>query len=296
MRILLTGTTGKMGGYLARHWARQDLLTPGREELDLSRPEALARQLDRLDFDLAVNPAAVATPEGCEQEPELAHRVNAKAPALLARECARRGVPFVHFSTDYVLDGSEPGFKDEHAPCRPNNHYGATKLAGEEAVLSLHPRALVARISWVFGAAGESFLGKIIRQARQGEPLAAVADKYSLPTYAKDLARAIDELLAHGRQGLYHLTHPAEAPVSWHRYAEEVVAALHEEGQLPRLLPVTPLRLSDLPALRSERPIHTAMTPARLLAEGHSLRPWEEAVRAGLREQLPPSPQKGLII
>ena len=280
MRILLTGTTGKVGGFLAQYWQDQhDVIPLTREIVDLADSAALAHYLSQAKFDLLVNPAALSTPEGCENEPELAKRINTEAPAIMAKICADQNRPFIHFSTDYVLDGDIPGFKDETASCRPNNLYGETKLAGETAVLKHHPQAIVARVSWVFGSAGEGFLEKIVRQIREGVPLEGVADKFSLPTSAHEMALSLDFLIERQENGLFHLTQTANEPVSWHLYAEEIAKSVHQAGLTDTITPVTPKLMQDIPVLRTNRPIHTAMTPARLQALGHPISSWQQALR-----------------
>ena len=285
MRILLTGTTGKVGGFLARHWQnRHEVIPLSRAVVDLSDSEALRAHLAAADFDLLVNPAAISTPEGCETDLKAAQKVNVEAPSAMAQACAEKERPFIHFSTDYVLDGDCAGFKNESAACFPNNNYGATKLAGEEAVLKHHPSALVARVSWVFGSAGDGFLEKVFRQIQEGAPLEGVADKYSMPTSASEMANALDFLLEKGEQGIFHITQTAEEPVSWHLYALEVAQAMHEQGLTPEVLPVTPRKMAEIPALRTNRPIHTAMSPTRLQALAYSMSPWQEALRERLRQ------------
>lgn len=286
MRILLTGTTGKLGGYLAQHWSTShEVLPVTRAEVDLTDTAALESFLQGADYDLLVNPAALSTPEGCEANPEIAEAVNVAAPGAMARICAEKGVPMLHFSTDYVLAGESPGFKDESAATGPNNLYGDTKLRGEEAVLAAHPDATIARVSWVFGSAGEGFLEKVFRQIRTGEALEGVADKYSLPTSAREMARALDLLIAEHANGVFHLTQTAEEPVSWHRYAEEVALAVHEIGLTPEIIPVSPRKMVDIPALATNRPIHTAMTPARLeQLFHHRMRPWQQVLQERVRE------------
>lgn len=285
MRILLTGTTGKLGGYLARYWSdRHQVLPLTRTEVDLADAGKLEDFLKGADFDILVNPAALSTPEGCEANPQVAEAVNVKAPGAMARICAQKGAAMVHFSTDYVLDGDVPGFKDEAAVTGPNNLYGDTKLRGERAVLDAHPGAVIARVSWVFGSAGAGFLEKVFRQIQEGQPLEGVADKYSLPTAAPEIARALDLLIAERAEGHYHLTQTATEPVSWHRYAEEVALAVHEIGLTPDIIPVSPRKMVDIPALRTNRPIHTAMTPARLEQQfHHRMIPWQQALRERVR-------------
>ena len=284
MRILLTGTTGKIGGYLQQSWQdSHQVITATRATADLSNSSSLEQFLEKTDFDLLVNPAAVSTPEGCESAPELAQQVNVTAPALMARICARKKVPLIHFSTDYVLDGTEPGFKDESSPCLPNNLYGETKLAGERAVMEAHPDALIARVSWVFGSAGEGFLEKIFRLIQEGAPLEGVDDKYSLPTSSCEIAKALEALVAQSSSGLFHLTQTSEQPVSWYRYAVEVANAVAEIGLTPEPLPVTPRQMADIPVLRTNRPVHTAMTPARLQTIGYHPQNWKTLLRARVK-------------
>ncbi len=279
MRILLTGTTGKVGGFLARYWQREHEIIPlTRRAVDLADAMPLERYLQETDYDVIVNPAALSTPEGCENAPELAHRVNVTAPAIMARVCAAKNLPLVHFSTDYVLDGSEAGFKDELAPCRPNNLYGESKLEGERVVLEAHPTALIARVSWVFGSAGEGFLEKVFRQIQEQIPLEGVADKYSLPTSAYEIGLALDHLVATKEGGIIHLTQTADEPVSWHRYAVEVAAAVHKIGLTTEPLPVTARQMAEIPVLRANRPVHTAMKPRRMETLGRPMKNWTELV------------------
>ncbi|MGJ8724493.1 MAG: SDR family oxidoreductase [Roseibacillus sp.] len=285
MRILLTGTTGKVGGFLARYWQdNHEVISLTRKVVDLTDTNALESFLQKTDFDLLVNPAAISTPEGCENNPDLANQVNVHAPATMAEVCAHKERPLIHFSTDYVLDGQVSGFKDETADCYPNNIYGKTKLSGEQTVLDRHPAALVARVSWVFGSNGESFLEKVLRQIKEGTALEGVADKYSMPTSAREMARALDFLLARSETGLFHITHTADEPVSWHSYAVAVADAAHQSGLTPAPLSVTARSLNDIPALRANRPIHTAMSPTRLLALGFPMKDWQVALRERVDE------------
>lgn len=285
MRILLTGTNGKIGGFLAHYWEKNhEVISLTRQTINLSDSSALEKYLTQSDFDLLVNPAAISTPEGCENTPELAHRVNTEAPMVMAQVCAAKERPLIHFSTDYVLDGDRPGFKDEDAPCLPNNAYGVTKLAGERAVIEAHPAALIARVSWVFGSAGEGFLEKVFRQIGEGVALEGVADKFSLPTSAPEMAAALDFLVAKNESGLFHLTQSSEDPVSWYHYAVEVAQAVHELGLTSSPPPVTARQMAEIPVLRTNRPIHTAMKPARLEMLGYVMNPWKKALRTRVRQ------------
>ena len=151
-------------------------------------------------------------------------------------------------------------------------------------VLTNHPQAIVGRVSWVFGAKGEGFLEKIFRLIHEQTPLEAVADKYSLPTSTIEIAKALDFLLKQKEHGLFHLTQSASEPVSWHSYAEEVAAAVHEIGLTAAKLPVQPQKMTDIPALRANRPIHTAMQPARLAQIGYPMQDWKVVLRERVKE------------
>lgn len=281
MRILITGTTGKVGGFLAQAWQHQhEVIAPTRKELDLQDEKALCECLDAKEFDLLVNSAALSTPEACDGDIAQAFAVNTTAPMVMAGVCADRNLAMIHLSTDYVLDGQHPGLKDEEATTAANQGYGTSKLAGERAVLASHPSAVIARVAWVFGTAQEAFLEKIYRLAKAGEPLEAVADKYSMPTCAHDLAEALQVLFASHARGIYHVTQSSEEPVSWHSYAEEVVLAMSESGLIHPLPKVKPRRMGDIAALASGRPQHTSMVARRLRLEfGHEMRNWKLTVR-----------------
>lgn len=280
MRILLTGSNGKIGGFLAHHWRECHQVLPlTRAEVDLTDEDALTKYLDGKEFDVLVNCAALSTPEGCESDPALADAVNTRAPEVMAQRCASKGARLIHLSTDYVLAGETPGWKDETATTASSQSYGGSKLAGERAVRRADPLAVIARVSWVFGSSGEGFLEKIYRLALAGAPLEAVADKFSMPTASPDLAEGLEVLFSPEARGVFHLTHWGEDPVSWHSYAQEVILAMHQLEVIAELIPVTPRKMSEIPALASNRPQHTAMTPSRLQLEfGHEMRNWKDAV------------------
>lgn len=290
MRILLTGTTGKLGAFLAQQWASQHSLIPlTRAEVDLSQTDALRSFLAKQSFHAILNPAAISTPEACEAAPELARLVNSTAPRILAEACAEKNAHLIHFSTDYVLNGDIPGLKSESAKTGPNNIYGETKLAGEKAALQALPSTTITRVSWVFGSAGPGFLEKILSKI-QADPttlLEGVADKFSMPTCASEMAQALNLLLDHRPPGHFHLTQNAEQPVSWHTYAQEVARAAHNFGLTKSPLEVAPQKMANIPILRTNRPIHTAMTPQRLADELNlTMSDWKTALHNRVRELL----------
>lgn len=284
MRVAVTGTTGRVGASLAKHLAaRHEVIPLPRAIFDLANPCQMKTVLESLECDVLLNPAGITSLEACEDDPQLAWRANAGAPAELAEWAAGRGVKLIHFSTDYVFGGETPGLKTEDDPARPLSRYGESKLAGEEAVLA-HLGHLVLRVSWVFGPEKPSFVDSAIHRALRQEPLAAIADKFSLPTSTGDLAEWVGDLLDSGASGLLHACHSGE-PVSWHGMAEVVVDELVRLGRLATAPPVEATLLENTTAFRAPRPRHTAMSNARLSHQlGKPLRPWQDALRAYVRE------------
>jgi dTDP-4-dehydrorhamnose reductase len=278
MRVAITGTTGRVGAALARHLgARHDVIPLTREQVDLAAPESLAAALDPIDCEVFIHPAAMTSLEACEDDPSLAARVNSDAPGRIARWAAERGVRMIHFSTDYVFDGESTVSLTEDMPANPVNVYGTSKLAGEAAVLG-HPGHLVLRVSWVFGPDKDSFVDQIFHAALAAQPLAAVGDKYCLPTSAVDLALWTEALLETREAGLLHACNPGPA-VSWHGMAEHVV----REMTLDRCPEVKALKLDEMSAFRALRPRFTPMNPARLSRIAGPLRPWQDALSAHVR-------------
>ncbi len=284
MEMVVTGSTGRLGGALVREWEGGHMLqAPGREDLDLGKPGELEKKLESLSFDVIVNCAAMSDVERCEICPEEAYAINAESPRILARVCARRRARFVHFSTDYVLDGSREGLKGEEAAVLPLNHYARTKQIGEEKVQEENPSAIVGRVSWLFGVGPGGIVESLYRRALGGEAFRAVDDKFSKPTSAREIARMVLALLTReDLTGLFHLAHPGE-PESWWSVATKVVQIAHEEELLEECPEVRAEGMAQAERLKSRRPVHTAMDPVRLRSDlrwrGVS---WEEEARLTL--------------
>lgn len=288
MKILITGTTGRLGSVLARHYSlRHELICPGRPILDLARPETVSASLRRMNFDLLINCAGITSPDACAREPELALRVNAESPAVMAAECQRREVRMIQISTDYVFGGDVEEPLSEESSTRPVNHYGTTKLAGEQAVLSACPDALVARVSWLFGG-GNSFPDQMLRTAREGGPLEAIGDKWSVPTSMHDIASWLEVLWQKtpAVTGVLHVCNSGTA--SWQSYAQKVIDLALELRLLDRPSVVKGNRLDDFPHFIARRPRHTLMSNERLAGFlGRPVRTWQEALREWMVTETP---------
>lgn len=288
MRVAVTGTTGRVGTALARHFAKtHEVIELPRNVCDLADSASLNDALSRLKCEVLINPAGLTGLEACEDQSKLAMRVNSAAPGKMAEWAAQNGVQFFHFSTDYVFSGETPGLRDEAEPTAPLSVYGRSKLAGERAVLA-QPTACVVRVSWVFGPEKPSFTDQIFDAALAGRPLFAVVDKFSLPTYTADLAGWMEILISEARAGIVHACQSGE-PVSWHGMATTVVEEMFACGVLQSLPKVSPTLLGDVVSFRAPRPRFTAMRTGRFSREvGITPRPWQEAIRSYIRSRCAP--------
>jgi dTDP-4-dehydrorhamnose reductase len=272
MRILMTGVTGQVGGALASRLAgTHAVVAANRDVLDLSTPAAIAGRLDELAPNLIINPAAYTAVDRAEDERELAFRINAEAPGTIARWAAARSVPLVHFSTDYVFDGSgeRPWREDDRTG--PLSAYGASKLAGEDAVRAAGGTHLIIRTSWVYAAKGANFLRTIVRLAAERKELRIVADQCGAPTSAEVIAEAVSGILAAGGAPLAvrfaaagGLVNVATSGVtSWHGFAVAIVDGLKVRGVPIAVGDVVPIRTEDYPT-KAKRPANSRLDLSRL--------------------------------
>lgn len=238
--ILLTGAAGQLGHELFRSLAPHgDVIARSHAELDLADPDALAAGVRAVRPAIIVNAAAYTAVDRAESEPDRAHAINARAPALLAEEAKRIGAILLHYSTDYVFDGESRSPYREDAPTAPLNVYGASKLRGEEAIKAIGSHALVFRTSWVYAARGANFLLTIKRLAAECPELRIVADQIGTPNWARTLAEATGRVVGLGahmmrdRSGVYHLSSAGSA--SWFDFARAIVGDVVK----PRVVPIT---------------------------------------------------------
>jgi dTDP-4-dehydrorhamnose reductase len=299
-RVLLLGANGQVGTELrAMLSGRCDLHAMTRAEADFSKPEQVRKIVAELEPTIILNAVAYTAVDKAESEPELAELVNATTPAVLAEEAARCGGLLVHYSTDYVFDGSKAGAWVEDDLTGPLNVYGCTKLAGEQAITAYGGRHLIFRTSWVFAPHGKNFLLTILRLAKERDRLTIVADQYGAPTSAAAIARATLQVLENlrGRQaesssawsGVYHLTCAGET--SWPGFVEAIVTEASEllDGRSPEVAPI-PGSQYPTPA---RRPANSVLDNSKLLRQfGVSLPHWREALSDAVREL---SPVKGAV-
>jgi len=280
--ILIAGGHGQVGQALARApWpAGVRLHRPTREDLNLADPGALSEAFARSSFDAVINAAAFTAVDAAEAAVGEAFHANALIPARLADATRTAGIPLVHLSTDFVFNGclDRPYLEDD--VCRPLGVYGASKRAGEMAVLSGAPRAVVIRTAWVVSAQGRNFAARILALAGDQQTLRVVADRRGNPTSADDLAEAVAvvtlRLIADplAPVGLYHCVNAGEA--SWAELAQELMRLSARRGGPSAT--VTPTAAADYPQ-PAVRPAQSRLSCTRLALDySLSLRPWREAV------------------
>ena len=293
MRILVTGATGQLGAALIDRLASLGpIIATDRAVLDLAKPESIPGTLDHLAPDIIINSAAYTGVDKAEGESEIALLVNAKAPGIMARWAARTSVPMIHFSTDYVFDGSGERPWSEGDATRPLSVYGASKLSGEEQIRAASGCFLIVRTSWVYAAKGTNFLRTIARLARCRTELRVVADQIGAPTSAALIADAVASVLASGlhnlraraaeANGLVNLT--ASGEVSWHLFASEIVSGLRSRGVALAAERVIPIQTRDYPTA-AQRPRNSRLDLRRLRSVFGITPPhWKDALMPELDE------------
>ena len=283
-RILLTGANGQVGWELQRTLSSLgEVVALGSQAMNLADTDAVRQKLREIAPAIIVNPAAYTAVDKAESESELAHAVNGIAPGVLAEEAGRLGALLVHYSTDYVFNGSGATPWREDDACDPLNVYGSSKLAGERAIQATSCRHLIFRTSWVYGARGSNFLLTMLRLMRERPELKIVADQIGAPTWCRDLAEATALVLSQlvsrecnaGQEpwGVYHMTNAGET--SWHGFAEAIQSLDGAGETLARLLPIPS---SEYPT-PAKRPLNSRLNNDKLEQTfGLRLQDWRAAL------------------
>jgi dTDP-4-dehydrorhamnose reductase len=294
MKILLFGKNGQVGWELQRSLAPLgELVAPGRDDPDLcgdlSNLDGLARTVQTVRPDVIVNAAAHTAVDRAESEPELAHTLNALAPGVLAQEAAKLGAWLVHYSTDYVFDGSgSRPWTETDAPA-PLSVYGRSKLEGERLVQAACPQHLIFRTSWVYAARGGNFAKTMLRLAQERERLTVINDQFGAPTGAELIAdvtaHAIRQCLRQPTDaGLYHLA--ARGETTWHGYANEVLALarLIDSAIKIKVTEVVPVATSEF-LTAARRPLNSRLDTQKLQTVFELTLPnWDHGIERMIRE------------
>jgi len=298
MKILLFGKTGQVGWELQRSLAPLgQLVALGSRSSemcgDLRDADGIARTVRAIAPDVIVNAAAHTAVDKAESEPELAEALNARAPGILADEALRCGALLVHYSTDYVFDGSGTRPWTETDPTGPLGVYGRTKLEGEEAIRHAGCRHLIFRTSWVYAARGKNFAKTMLKLAAERERLTVIADQFGSPTGAELLADVTAHALRQVRKapafdGTYHLA--AGGETTWHGFATFVCDHARRAGVPLRATAIDPVPTSAFPT-PAKRPLNSRMDTSKLRGTFDlRLPPWQSGVERMLTEILPENP------
>ena len=280
MKIFIAGVHGQVGQALqcqasSLGW---QVKAVDRDELDITDADAVLATIRSYAPEAVINAAAYTAVDQAEAEPDMAFAINRDGPSYIANACEEAGIPLVHYSTDYVFDGTKANAYGEDDPVAPLGVYGASKLAGEQAVRAGCPQHLILRTSWVFSAAGHNFVKTMLRLGKERQQLRVVADQFGKPTAAAELARLTCEILpkAKDRWGIYHVAQP---PVtSWHGFAEAIFAEARRQGMDLKVSDVQAITTAEYP-IPARRPVNSELNCERLEAAfGVSIRPWRESL------------------
>jgi dTDP-4-dehydrorhamnose reductase len=266
-----------LGADLLDEWQSDELIPADRAEADLRDFPQVEKLVLRVRPEWVVLAAAYTDVDGCEQNPELAFAVNQTGVENVARAARLVAARVFFVSTDYVFDGKSTRPYETTDPVSPLNVYGASKAAGETALSKSQVAWCVGRTSWLFGVHGASFPEKILRAAETRPELSVVSDQIGSPTYTRDLARVIRALLSRDVRGFVHITN--QGICSWFDFAREILAQSGRES-----IPVLPIT-TEQAARSARRPNYSVLSPASLHAFGIRTRPWQEALRAFLKEK-----------
>ena len=307
--ILITGKNGQVGWELQRVLKTRPVIALDRDAMDLSKPDSLRRTIADLRPSIIINTAAYTAVDLVEEEPDYAQMVNGNAPGIMAEEAKKLGALLIHYSTDYVFDGSKREPYIETDQPNPLNTYGMTKLIGERAIESSGANYLIFRTSWVYSARGRNFLLTILRLAREREELKIVNDQIGIPNWSHAIADATAAVIAklqppkkpaRGRPsskdltGTYHMA--GAGATSWFGFAEAILEEIHQGGFPATVMgkvPITakkvlPISTAEYPT-RARRPAYSVLDSTKLKKTfGVELPDWREQLKTAVTSQATP--------
>ena len=274
MKILITGANGLLGHELSSILKGHTLILLSHSQLDISDPESVNKQIDSSSPDIIINSAAYTQVDACETNYDLAFKSNAIGPKNLAIKCKQLGIPLIHISTDYVFEGNEkknsPLVEDDKLG--PKTVYGKTKLEGEKMVQENCQKYFILRTAWLYGE-GKNFVKTMLSLSKKNKELKVVNDQIGSPTYAKDLAKAIKEIIEKksDKYGIYHVTNKGE--VSWYEFAKKIFEIKNIE------IKVNPCTSEEFPR-PAPRPHYSVLSNQKWIDAGFTpMRNYEEALK-----------------
>lgn len=284
MKLMIVGSAGQVGKELVqRAPAEWEVLAVDRQQLDITDAAQVSHRVAAFHPDVIINAAAYTAVDRAESEAALAYAINRDGPAALAAAAQACGAALLHISTDYVFPGDKPAPYREDDPTGPTGIYGASKLAGEEAVTAACPRHIILRTAWVFGAHGHNFVKTMIRLAKDRDQLSVVGDQFGSPTYAGDIALALLTLarrVADGQDVAWGIYHYSGAPYTcWADFARAVIEQAVEAGHVARLPDIRPITTAEYPT-PARRPANSRLDCRKIEAAfGIAPSDWQAALR-----------------
>jgi dTDP-4-dehydrorhamnose reductase len=275
MRVLLIGANGMLGKDIVQEWRDDELIPAGSSDADIRKREEVERLLTATRPEWIVLAAAYTDVDGSERDPDGAFAVNAKGTENVAVIARKYGAKVLYVSTDYVFDGKSNRPYESTDPIAPINTYGESKARGEKAIQDNLQDWCIVRTSWLFGASGSSFPEKILRAAETRPELSVVSDQVGSPTFTRDLASAIRQLIHAEARGFVNVTNSGTC--SWFEFASEI---LRQAGKTNPVKPINTVQA----ARAAKRPAYSVLSPAALHALGIKVRDWREALPPYLHE------------
>ena len=284
MKILLTGKSGQVGYELERSLqGLGEILTVDHHQMDLSDLKRVREVIRSIRPNLIVNPAAYTAVDMAENDVDLAMRINCDAPRVMAEEIKSIGGAMIHYSTDYVFDGSKDSSYTEEDDTCPVNSYGRSKLAGEQAITETGIPHLILRTSWIYGNRGKNFLQTILRLARERDELRIVGDQHGAPTWCRTIADSTAHLLVQAQcsrdpiewfqscSGIYHMT--AQGQTTWHDFTKAIL----ENLKMDKKINLYQISTKEYP-LPAVRPLNSVMSSNKFMEKFCALPQWRQSL------------------
>jgi len=280
--ILVFGSAGQVGKALKKRFAKKQAVFFERKDLNLENHEAIPGVLDSHDPCIVINAAAYTNVDGAESDIDTAFKVNSLAPGEIAKWCNKNKVPFIHFSTNYVFDGTGNQPRLETDLARPINQYGASKLDGENRILENFPDAIILRTSWVYDEYGKNFFNTMLKLGSENEILKIVDDQIGSPTYAGDLAETVLEIIKLKNKsislpgGVFHITSNGET--TWAGFAEEIFKIARTHKAHLKVKEIMPVSTDEFPS-PATRPLNSMLNLEKIKKTfGIELPHWKESL------------------
>lgn len=278
MKVLVTGINGQLGYYVSKELDKRGYISVGvdKEKMDLTDLSSINNFIKDSEVDVVIHCAAYTSVDKAEEDKELCEIVNGLSVKEIVNTCKELDIPLVYISTDYVFDGTKEGEYVETDLVNPINVYGRTKLMGEEFVKEVLDKYFIVRISWVFGENGNNFIDTMLRLSKEHKELNIINDQVGSPTYTKDLAPLLVDMIQTDKYGVYQATN--EGFCSWYEFAKEIFKVKNIDIKVNEIT-------TDKYKTKAKRPLNSKMSKNKLEQNGFKrLRPWQEALRDYLKK------------